>query len=496
MLSKEKLVLFLIVLYLLILNLEVNAQEIDMLLPISINEGTSLESSVTGRIITNDKKFKKIIVVVEPFDANHNTSDEFTHDSILAILNSTQVGPMWLSQGYTIVIVELEDNWASLKLQAFALGELLDHLQRLHIWHNNGLIEPIKVISFSMGGIVGTIACGIREYYDDPNSKYSPAAWERSYLDGWIFKVNLLLTWDTPHSGAVMPSSIFSFVYFWRLFEEGNMSNQAYKALTSISASQMLIYPPFNLDHRELASSWKIFYQDLLDVLFNHKWNGTKSFRFVGIVNGCWRYIPQYEGEEHVKTIDFKYVWGLWDYVRCYSKLYSHAPDGQWVQTFWAKFFKGWGSTPDGEMTTKSRKSVNYENGPGGFRPTYKVIWDGIKEIYEKEDGTIVRLDTTRSSHNFVPTFSAAALDIKTFGYRYFWDLLDFEQKCGSVLNYSPMDRICHQTGQGQQNQEHVKGMNTQNITWLINEVKRATILNNQTSIYSRNQLDLKIVKR
>jgi hypothetical protein len=423
-------------------------------------------SSVTARIITRDVSFSKQVFITEGFDASDNSSSEFTLDSlensIIAINNGFKsIKADFLESGYTIVLVDFDNNWSDLKRQGYALGNLFQTL-----WNLSPKAEPIKYIGLSMGGIIGSFACGLKQFYT-LNPSYSKESWESPIYNAWNFKVNLCLTVDSPHSGAFIPGSIFNFVDFFRSSPDGSKAQQYYNSLVSTAACQMLIrkYGTYN------TTDWSARYKNTLGA-----YKQTNAINLVGICNGAWAGKKQFDANNNVKIIDWHY-----DPRFCgesWTQLWSEPEDLLKKEIFWGKWGACYLFGAERHVWLQfTDENTMFENAPGGYANTYADVANSLP-------GT--KPVPAYTSHCFVPTFSAAALDFNTYAPVNKRHLKLQEQITGQPMEaFSPMHKLYHQD---YTNEWHVRGLALDKdlTNAILLEVKEKTVMFQQLYIIAR----------
>lgn len=428
---------------------------------------------VSARIYTRDTSFSKLVFIAEGFDASNETDKEFTLDSLYNSVNGIKDAKsksiyeqFVLENSYTLLLVDFDDNWEDLKIQGYALGELMQKM-----WAQSPKTEPIKYIGLSMGGIIGSFACGLKQFYT-MNPDYSKESWEASVYNEWDFKVNLCLTVDSPHSGAFIPGSIFCFVNFFKGVPDGGAeAQQYYNSLVSEAACQMLIrkYGTFNIE------SWKTLYKKVLE-----SFKKTNLTRFVGFSNGSWAGKKQFPSNDNVKIIDWH--WDKTGPGEAWADLYSEPEDVSTQKIFWGK----WGALYliGEEMTVDCapRSELDlFENCPGGYANSYQDVADALPAN---------KPTPVYKSHCFVPTFSAVALDFETYAPFDMRNLKAVEQQLGkSIAEYSPMHKLYHQDDE---NQWHVRGlaMAPYFVDSIIKEVRQKTVATQMVPVITTLLLD------
>jgi hypothetical protein len=418
-------------------------------------------ANVSAKVITKDASstagnYSKIVILTEGFDASDGASKEFTLDSLEHYLKnmrdsrSMSVYANLFNENYTMVLIDFDNNWADLKKQGYALGNLMQQL-----WDKSRKVEPIKVIGLSMGGIIGSFACKVKDFYA-LNPTYAKESWEPGIYGSWNFKVNLMLTVDAPHSGAFIPESIYFFTELFRTSPDGKPANQFYCAMLSTAATQLVIdYFSTSYD----PTSWRNQYKAVLGT-----YKQTKTCKFVGLCCGSWAGNKQFASNNNVLIIDWHY-----DPLGCgesWTKLWSDPEDFTKRQIFWGKWGACYlaGAELTMDVTFNSDKSI-LENAGGGFANSYQDCADALPS----------NKPTPRyKSHCFVPTFSAAALDFNTYAPRNMRNLSLLEQQRGKKMEeYSPFHKIYHQESQ---NLQHVFGMTPDQISTILSEVRSNTV--------------------
>jgi len=420
-------------------------------------------TNITARIITRDVNYSKIVYITEGFDPADGTSNEYTLDSlenaVIQITNGRKtIKADLLDNHYTVVLVDFDNNWSSLKMQGYAFGNLMQQM-----WDLSPKAEPMKVLGLSMGGVIGSFACGLKQFYT-LNSGYTKETWEAPIYSSWNFKVNLCLTVDSPHSGAFIPGSVFDFVNFFRAAPDGSKAQQYYNALVSNSACQMLIrkYGSVNV------SAWLTLYKNVLAV-----YKQTNTTSFVGVCNGSWAGNKQFTSNNGLLIIDWHY-----DPTGCgesWTKLWSEPEDYVKRQVFWGK----WGAcyvigAESKHWLTFTNDKQFLENCPGGYTNTYQDVANALP-------GT--KPTPAHPSHCFIPTFSSAALDYNTYAPQGMRNLKALELQLGKKMDeYSPMHKLYHQDNV---NQFHVRGMalDPDLVDSILKEIKEKTIVFQQLYI-------------
>lgn len=398
------------------------------------------ETSVKGKILTRDISFSKMVFICEGFDANHGyRSKEFTLDSlenaVIFLKNSkgNSLKQSLLDSSYTLILVDLVNNWDDLQQQGYALGNLMQSM-----WSRSPKSIPIKVVGLSMGGVIASFACGVKQFYTQ-NPRYDNETWERDIYNTWTFYANLCLTVDAPHSGALIPTSIYNCVDFFKTAPDGEASQRYCNALRSIAADEMLINRfggPFD------PQAWLNLYKK---VMATYKTTTNKT-RFVGMCNGNWAGNKQFASNNNELIINWHY-----DPLGCgesWAKLRSDPEDILSHETFWGKwglcYFAG---NETRQPITLPSLIYSLENAPGGYENSYLTIAQSMPSS-----------PTTKyPSHCFVPTFSASALDFNTYAPPEMRNLKALEQKQGILMEEnSPIHKLYHQDNY---NQQHVRGL-------------------------------------
>lgn len=463
MLKSQSYCLKLTMLFIYLVSISLFAQEYKFYHRYTCFDGNK-EIAVSAMEITNDPTHKMPIVIVEGFDQYHKQDKEFTHDSIQAMLTATGLKQQWLNDGYSIFMVNLDDNWDELLRQGYALGNLLQGIHTLKAPYSN---EPIKIIGFSQGGLVSTIACGIKQCYLQ-NPSLPKQSFEQNYLDSWTFKVDLLVTWDSPHQGAFMETSVQELCFFLR--NKSDVALNAFDAFCSKAVLQQFIVNGTNVKTVTNDFTTRPDFVEKYNLIM-YSIPHVQGIRYVSVTNGSWGDISQ--------SSDY------YDNDLFYLYYFKDGPFGYYgvvetrlnVQIPYSRYFYGRidikkpGPNEYYKIEISSQSLSNPEifllgNAPGGFRTTFQTL---KQAVIDKGYGTPT---TCKENHCFVPTFSAAGLDFNTFYKSEKWNLADLEQTMGPMENYSPFDKIYHHTGP---NQEHVRGFSGENIGWIKKEIAVAS---------------------
>jgi hypothetical protein len=421
--------------------------------------GTHPESgvSVTGKAISpTPTPYRKSVLIIEGFDLDDGTDDESDISVLEDKLAATGLKSALLSRGYTIVLVDLDQNWADLTKNAKAVGSLMQS-----VWNSSVKAEPISVVGLSMGGLVANLAPKIKEYHQSSGLTLSSS--DQTLFNSWNFKSRLTVTFDSPHKGAYVPNGLKGYVNFFS--GDDDAARQYNSAFLSIASQQMLLMPvsPTSKTNR---ADWQNYYNGYLGFM-----KSRKDHRSAGIVKGSWKGDKQFTSNLGVKVIDWHY-------------------DPDWCGEAWANMWtqgrtdKKVGSFALTVCVTASSADYydppetypNFENAPGGYL-------DGWGILAESMPNSPV---PTYSTFAFIPSFSAAALNYETFSRNDKDNFVQNEATMGPMVNYSGLHHIYTHTGVSQSHQD----LNAANGAVILQELQNAETITQIRPVMSYLLLD------
>jgi hypothetical protein len=412
------------------------------------------QTSVTGLAISSGPApYAKPVMIVEGFDTDDGTGDEFDLAEFESELTTSGMKAALLGKGYTIVLVDMDQNWADLKNNAKAVGNLAQA-----IWTDSRKQEPIKLIGLSMGGLVASLATRIKEYEIETGVPISTA--DRNLYNSWNFRTNLAITFDTPHRGAYVPVGLQAFVGFYQGLDGGSAAVQPYRALTSTAATQMLLMGTGG--STAVRNAWQNYYNGYLD-----RMKQRQNIRLVGIVKGSWNGQKQYPGSEGQKVFHWEHDptgcgdtrADVWTQGRSDRKVFDAFYGVCFIDNIWYTFYEASGFP-------------NLENAPGGWK-------DGWADLAARLPHSPA---ATYANFTFVPAFSAAALDYATFSPNNKDNFAANEATMGSMVNYSRLHKLYTHLGG---NEEH-SVVTPQDGAWMLTELSRASNNNAVAAVFAQ----------
>lgn len=198
------------------------------------DETVSYKGTGEFEVFRGGSLYDKPVIVLDGFDPFEGTSEGVDIQGVYDFLNYNDgvnnVGLDLRGQGYDIVPlnflkVEAPDgkiiNGGTdyIERNAMVLVELIERINNSTCWESN--MEPIKIMGFSMGGLVARYALRYMEVNNIPHN------------------TDLYISIDSPHNGAVVPMGVQQMVDF--IDDVANI-DVADKVLRSPAAKQMLVH--------------------------------------------------------------------------------------------------------------------------------------------------------------------------------------------------------------------------------------------------------------
>lgn len=355
------------------------------------------------------------VVVVEGFDLD----DSLDWPELYALLNQQGLLEDLRAAGHDAVVLNFATATAPIQRNAFLLVELL---QTLDAGLPAGVAYP--VVGASMGGLVARYAL----------------AWLEAQGAG--HRCELLLTFDTPHTGAVIPVGLQHWVDFFA--SESAEAAFLRDRLATPAARQMLLQHHTAQDGVIAAPDpRRAALAADLDAL--GQWPAQP--RLVAVANGSALGTDQgfAAGDQ---LVEYEYGSFLVDIV---GNVWAVADGGEQV-VFDGLIDLLW-PLPDSERTVRVAGSAPWDGAPGGWRASLAQV-DTASVPY----GDIVAL---HPAHAFIPTVSALAREP---GADPFADLADLLGAGGAL---PPFDAVYLPAA----NQEHV-AITAETAAWLQDEIR------------------------
>ncbi|HSJ69034.1 MAG TPA: hypothetical protein VK921_15220, partial [Anditalea sp.] len=195
---------------------------------------TSIYKGVGAFIVyKGGNSYDKPVIVLDGFDPFEGTDEGVDAEEIYEDFlryGSLNLGDQLASQDYDIIplnFIKGKQNDGSItnggtdyiERNAMVLVELIERINNSSCWTSN--VQPIKVMGFSMGGLIGRYALRYMEQNNIPHN------------------TDLFISIDSPHNGAVVPTGLQEVADF---IEDIANIDIADKPLTSPGAKQMLVH--------------------------------------------------------------------------------------------------------------------------------------------------------------------------------------------------------------------------------------------------------------
>jgi hypothetical protein len=385
--------------------------------------GTHPESgaSVTGKVISPaPPPYHKSVLIIEGFDLDDGTDKESDVGDLEDKLTATGMKSELLKRGYSIVLVDLDQNWADLTQNAKAVGSLMQS-----VWNNSTKAEPISLVGLSMGGLVANLAPRIKEYHQ--YSGLSVSSSDQTLFNSWNFKSRLTVTFDSPHKGAYVPNGLKGYVGF---FSSENSAARHYNSAFASMASHQMLLMPLSPTSKTDRAKWQDYYNGYLGFM-----KTRKDHRSAGIVKGSWNGVKQFATNSGMKVIGWDYdengcgeAWAdIWTQGRTDKKVGSFEMD-YCVPVSSATYYDPPETYP------------NFENAPGGYLDGWATLAESMPNPPTPNFATFA----------FVPSFSSAGLDYDTFSRNDKDNFVQDEVTMGPLVNYSGLQKIYTHTGANQ----------------------------------------------
>lgn len=416
------------------------------------------DGQVSGRILYDgDISNIKPIILIEGLDI----SNSFTLDEFEIEVNNAQLTNILLPKGYGLILVNYDTPYKKIQTLGMATAKLIEQVWSLA--SNN--TEPVKVIGFSMGGLVGTWATIVDSYLKTELPAYAP---------NFNFKQNMMLTFDTPHSGAYIPESIYQFLRYFDGYTDD--ATDLYDVLTDEAPQQMLL---------RNGSQTRNNFADSYKLLTDYSKTSMQDIRFTGIINGSFHGTDQGVGYNQM-VIDYHndYDWGDCYPSEVWVELENQAvtpSSSDKLGEFNIDYCTGGG--PDSKDRYDINGQPHYENGPGGWRDSYVDVRDGfLNDVSSGDTYTFYYRSEELLRHSFIPSFSAAGLNHSIFSNPANWDLRTWELQNAVELENSGHTHLRKLYHHNNSNQRHVE-FTEQNIGWILYEIAKTTISSGQTGV-------------
>jgi hypothetical protein len=455
----------------------------------------------------SSSNYFKSVVVLEGFDIPQKKGDQWvevgTLEKLAENLDDSRGGKIammtnLIKNGYTIVLVNFPDiAFKNMETNGSALSVALEDY-----WQRTAKSQPLQIVGISMGGILATIAT----MYADQGEVELQNFGERSHHN-LTFKVSKVITLDTPHNGAYIPTSVQNFIH---------MSTYDPDIVEKSKTMKKMLSKYHDLFQGPVATS--LLYHNVFDntgAKFDHfqeYYQGVRKkakesqTRFVGFVSGSWSGNEQGLPDDNGKPALFwKVDWkansylmneigvptgcGFWSNETCFEglqlNLYPQKANAT-KKNISTKMRLGYGDKDGGSSDiwfdfNREWDCVgwddchSYENASGGSMPMYQIIWSALEDWRKSNfpDRYGTRYLLNNGIHNFVPTSSAAALEIDNYLLDPRIPVQDLEAEYGNLEQHSFLDTIYHQN----ENLGHARIVTVQQQKWLMDELRVQTTI-------------------
>ena len=381
----------------------------------------------------SDQKLRNPILVMDGFDPSDKRNIDKIQDDFSQLAPALQVSgrerdlvllnfPMTyrfasrVNGGSNAVTNELVDGGADyIERNALVVVQLLSEMK-------SRMADPtqkITIIAPSMGGLITRYALALMEknYADASN----PATYQQPY---WNHNVDLYLSFDAPHQGAVIPLGDQVFIDYFKGVSESAEKNL--KRLNSIAAQQMLV-------QHQLDLTGQRYHIPFMRALQNNGLPGSlgwpQNVRRVALANGS------NTGQANAQAGVAGTTGIQLDVARTASAqrrkfFYRSTTSGTQIAAnmYFSPNSGTRGPVFDGEATVlvalakkinkRAQFTVNtpfnsYDVAPGGIYDAQQQIVTGTMNGPQMS-GYAYRFTTVRPNHCFIPTVSALAYQYRT----------------------------------------------------------------------------------
>ena len=382
---------------------------------------------------------RKPVIIMDGFDPgdmrDHTGIRQVAGEDMLAILQS---------EGYDLVILNFDIGAGYIQDDAHILRELLK-------WAGEESEEDAVVIGTSLGGVV---------------SRYALAQMENL---GEAHNTRLFISFDAPHLGAVVP---LGNQYFVKYASGLNPLLKYYleSQIYSVAAKQRVLYheahSPGTAGRMDTVYNKTIYingpqpdplFKEFQTELDSIGW--PKNLRMVAISNG----------DGHGMSQGFEDGGQLIEY-ELHSPLLNITENSYAIRSGEAGYiiFEGKidpAGPPDHRFKVYVKNAIPYDNAPGGWKVTSKLLEGDAGCLYIDNQCAIdLGIITANVEHeNYVPTHSALGIDLSRLDNDPFANINAAYMNDTSI---TPFDKIYYPRG----NQEHVL-ITTENKKWFLCEI-------------------------
>ncbi|MCE2509250.1 MAG: hypothetical protein J4G04_08175 [Nitrosopumilaceae archaeon] len=385
------------------------------------------------------ESLRKPVIIMDGFDPG----DVRDHAGIRQVVGE-DVLSMLQSEGYDLVVLNFDIGAGYIQDDAHILRELIK-------WTGEEAEEDAVVIGASLGGVISRYALAQMENFGEEHN------------------TRLFISFDAPYLGAVVP---LGNQYFIKYASELNLLLKYYMEshLYSVAAKQIVLYheahSPGTAGRMDTAYNETIYINgpqpDPLFKEFRAELDGIgwpKNLRMVAISSGDGYGMSQ-GFEEGSQLIEYELDSPL---LNITENTYAIRGGEAGYIIFEGKIDPA--GLPDHRFKVYVKNAIPYDNAPGGWKATSKLI-EGDAGCLHIDNQCAIDLGhiTANVEHeNYVPTHSALGIDLSRLDNDPFADINAAYMNDTSI---TPFDKIYYPRG----NQEHVL-ITPENEKWFLCEI-------------------------
>lgn len=363
------------------------------------------------------------VLVAEGFDMENNMD----WDVLYNILNKEQLAETLRSYGRDLIVLDYTNAMRSIFENAALARKAITYINA----NRNNSSDKFTVIGASMGGLVTRIALADMDKY--------PATYGASHVNTW-------LSFDSPHEGANIPLGLQEFFSFFQGKAEMPVSIfHFYNLLNTPAAKQMLLVHHFTSSYLAGNETHDTFQSDLRSRGY------PSTCKKIAISNGSG-----YGSKQPFNEGQMILNWDNpgWFFCDVAARIASISTSSSPLPSVFWGFHDTLAWFDETETTQYHYYPYPIDNAPGGYRGSFKELYDQIQSSGNGGSGDYC----SSPNHCFIPTSSSLGLSMaySTYALHYY----------PSVKARSPFTEIHYSS----YNEPHID-INASNKRWFIRAI-------------------------